>query len=155
MLLFLMSVLTGSFLSKGQISLEASSNVVIKNEGIMDYEAAEKYAESRAKILIDLLKPKFDPYTGEQPLSEKCQKKNLPPVFGKRDSSGFYKAISLYSSKNKILGVCNPSAGVLKTQYLIIYCTKARKLFFIKKFYDDSLEWIKVPVASCEDLGER
>lgn len=122
------------------------ANFLVKAMIFSDEAAATDFIKRRKSVILKQLEPKFDPYTGSSALPEDCQLKNLPSP----KSEKALTMLSFYSSANRVLAMCDIKKNRLKTQYLMTYCPPAKKLFIVKYFYSDKLEWLQEPVASCE-----
>lgn len=114
-----------------------------------DVSVARKLIDERLDLVRGVLTPQVDPYIGKKMLPKNCRPENLPKMIEAEDTIQIAKALSLYSSHNRIFGSCS-TEKLLKTQYLVLYCKKAGKLFGFTLYYEDQLPWIQEPIARCD-----
>jgi hypothetical protein len=128
----------------------SSDSITVKTiSQIQDVSAALKLIDARLEVVRGVFSPEVDPYIGKKNLAEKCHPENLPKIIEIQDTKQIAKALSLYSSDNRIFGNCS-TERLLKTQYLVLFCKKTGELFGFTYYYEDHLPWTKQPIAYCD-----
>ncbi len=114
-----------------------------------DYSQALQLIDARLEVVRGVFSPEVDPYVGKKIIAERCRPENLPKMIEMENPKQIAKAISLYSSENRIFGNCTTD-NLLKTQYLVLFCKKTGELFGFTYYYADQQSWAQQPIAFCD-----
>ena len=120
--------------------------------GEFEPKEAKLRSAGQVKTVLSLLESSFNVYQGELPQPKECQVSSLPKEVKGSTADGFSRLLSLYASDTKMLGLCADPTKIVKTQYLLLYCSRSKKLFAVKYFYPKSERWLDRPVARCLEL---
>lgn len=119
----------------------SEENVKWTNYGPFNPDEARAFMDERKVSIEELLKPKIDPYKGEDSTPDLCKQKNLPEVVMKNGQGWFSKEISFYSSEHMVLGLCANPNRLMKTRYQMLYCESKKEVYVVQLFYSDELPW--------------
>lgn len=124
--------------------------IVWKTMGQFTEKQVISFMRERENLVYQQLEPSFDPYNGSSTIPEICLKKNLPKKIFKNTKNEIYSLISIYSSEARIVGHCDDTKKIQKTQYLMIHCKKTNKMHIVKSFETQEKHWNLKPIVNCK-----